>query len=326
MRGLVVKTLLVLFFIITAFNCALATDGIVKRRATLRSDPSTTNPPIARLQAEEDVELIDETPTSGYYHVRTSEGEEGWIYARNLEIVTGPPAAQAPSNNQPSVSIPAGVPAGVLSSIPPDWDRPEPNHTTYLGPDGDCGPTGDGGDTKTNLRKNRTDLPLEYHSVTWKAVQSLPYPVAKNSLLEWTPDQLSQIEPYEGIAVSVVGYLTGIKVEDLGNGESTNCHFVNEEEVDWHMPLVEHAGDPEATSIVVETTPRIRKQHPKWTPSALSPWIKSSAAVRISGWTLLDPEHRAHLGKYRSTLWEIHPITKIELFKDGQWIDAGELP
>jgi hypothetical protein len=41
---------------------------------------------------------------------------------------------------------------------------------------------------------------------------------------------------------------------------------------------------------------------------------------------MFDPEHRAHLGRYRSTLWEVHPITKIEVFQDGQWIDADDLP
>jgi hypothetical protein len=41
---------------------------------------------------------------------------------------------------------------------------------------------------------------------------------------------------------------------------------------------------------------------------------------------MFDPEHAAHLGRYRSTLWEIHPITKIEVFKDGQWVDVDHLP
>jgi hypothetical protein len=123
----------------------------------------------------------------------------------------------------------------------------------------------------------------------------------------------------------VVGFLDAIKVEKGGSGESTNCHFTNPDEVDWHMPLVEHSLDEEATSIVVETTPRVRGTHPKWTATNLSEWVKSDQPVRISGWALVDPEHRAHLGKYRSTLWEIHPITKIEVFKDGKWVDLDEL-
>jgi hypothetical protein len=134
------------------------------------------------------------------------------------------------------------------------------------------------------------------------------------------------IQPYEGVPVSVVGYVVKIKVEDTGSGESTNCHFVNPNEVDWHMPFAERFGDAEATAVVVETTPRIRKEHPKWTTANLSPWVNSNSPVRISGWTLLDPEHGAQIGKFRSTLWEVHPVTKIEVFKDGQWMNADNLP
>jgi hypothetical protein len=322
------RGLFVFAFLCFTAGSALATDAIVKRRATLRTDPSTEHPPITALQPPEDVELIEPSPKSGYYHVRTSEGDEGWVYSRNLEIVPSTPPATAPLAAAPATPAraPTAADTGVVSSIPDTWARPAPNPTTYHGPDGDCGPTGDGGDTITNERKNRTDVATEYHPVTWRALQSVPYPVAKNSLLNWTPAQLAEIEPHQGVAVSIIGYLFAVKVEDRGGGETTNCHFTNPEEVDWHMPIVEKAGDSEGTAIVVETTPRVRELHVKWTPNALAPWVKSSAPVRISGWTMLDPEHRAHLGKYRSTLWEIHPITKIEVFHDGQWVDVDELP
>ena len=125
---------------------------------------------------------------------------------------------------------------------------------------------------------------------------------------------------------SVVGYPVAIKPQDHGGGESTNCHFINPEEVDWHRALVERPGDVESTAIVVETTPRVRQSHVKWTTHALAPWLNSTAPVRISGWTMLDPEHRNHLGRFRSTLWEIHPITQMEAFQDGRWIDVGALP
>ncbi len=41
---------------------------------------------------------------------------------------------------------------------------------------------------------------------------------------------------------------------------------------------------------------------------------------------MLDPEHRNHLNKYRSTLWEVHPILKIEVSQNGHWVDADTLP
>ncbi len=162
---------------------ALATEAIVKHRATLRSDPSTQRPPIATLQPEEDVELIEPSATANYYHVRTGEGDEGWVYSRSLEIVTGNTNTAQPAA-APSASPSPGEVGGAVSAIPKTWDKPDPNSTTFDGPDGHCGPTGDGGDTITNGRKNRTDVPTEYHTVTWKALQSLPYPVAGKSLTE----------------------------------------------------------------------------------------------------------------------------------------------
>jgi SH3 domain-containing protein len=325
MRILLNFPLVVVFACVTVGN-TFGADAIVTKRATLRSDPSTAHPPILTLLPREDVELIETSPTAGYYHVRTSEGEEGWVYSRSLEIVTTSPVAAGPPPVAPTTDGQATATAGVTSNISPTWDKPVPNITTFDGPDGHCDATGDGGDTVTNRRKNRTDAPAQYHEVTWKALQTLPYPVAGKSLSDWTLQQLAQIQPYQGIAVSVVGYLTAIKVEDHGSGESTNCHFTNSDEVDWHMPLVEQHANPETTAIVVETTPRVRKMHSRWTPTALAPWVNSASPVRISGWTMLDPEHRAHLGKYRSTLWEIHPITKIEVLMDGHWVDADELP
>src|ERR1051325_3160548 len=74
---------------------ALATDAIIKHRATLRQDPSTERPPITSLQQGEDVELIEPSPTANYYHVRTAEGEEGWVYGHNLQIVPDQLAAPA---------------------------------------------------------------------------------------------------------------------------------------------------------------------------------------------------------------------------------------
>jgi hypothetical protein len=87
------------------------------------------------------------------------------------------------------------------------------------------------------------------------------------------------------------------------------------------MALVEHSGDGEKEAIVVEPTPRFYAKHPKWLFSKLSELDHSPLPVRISGWTLMDPVHKGHLGKYRTTLWEIHPITKIERFENGQWTE-----
>jgi hypothetical protein len=36
---------------------------------------------------------------------------------------------------------------------------------------------------------------------------------------------------------------------------------------------------------------------------------------------MLDPEHPEQLGKTRGTLWEIHPVMRIEVRRGGRWGD-----
>jgi hypothetical protein len=93
---------------------------------------------------------------------------------------------------------------------------------------------------------------------------------------DWTEAQLAVIRPFEGVAVRVVGYLVALKPQNRGSGESTNCHWTKSVQVDWHMALVKSIGDGEKESIVIETTPRVRQSHPKWTPPRLAPWVNSA--------------------------------------------------
>ena len=137
---------------------------------------------------------------------------------------------------------------------------------------------------------------------------------------------MAVIRPYEGVAVRVMGHLVAIKPQNHGSGESTNCYWTTAAETDWHIALVKKEGQGEEKAIVVETTPRIRRTHSKWTKGRLDPWVDSDAPVQISGWLMYDPQHKNHLGRYRMTLWEIHPITKIEVFKDATWRDLDTLP
>src|ERR1019366_2747173 len=80
-----------------------------------------------------------------------------------------------------------------------------------------------------------------------------------------------------------------LKVQSGGTGEGTNCNFTLPAEVDWHIPLVAHVHDPEKLSIVVETTPRVRLNHPKWTVNALKDWVNHPSFWRIPGLLIFQP-------------------------------------
>lgn len=293
--------------------------AIVERNVNLRRDPSTSHPPIRLLLPPEELELQDSAAVNGYYPVvRAESNDTGWVWGRNVRLESGV--------GQPGGLMLAGAPA---TSIDAAWQKPAPVSGVFRGPVSgvSCGPTGDGGDTASNRRKNRTDLPPSYHPTAFAAVAGLEYPATRSKDRSlWPPESLAVVQRYEGAALQMVGYLVALKPQTSGSGESTNCHMKAAAEVDWHVAIVGEAGDGEGASVVVEPTPRIRVDHPKWTVARLRPWLDGSDPVRISGWLFFDPAHRNHLATYRTTLWEIHPVTRIEVWQGGSWVDVDDLP
>lgn len=201
------------------------------------------------------------------------------------------------------------------------WEKPLPNKShaascTWYG--------SEGADKETNQRKNRTDLPASYHAVDFSALMDLDWPKdATTRRDKWTPEQLAVIAPYEGEAITVTGFIVAFRPQ-ANNSEATNCGEKGEDSTDWHIAIVGDAGDEESQAMVVETTPRIKHLHPTWKPVNLKPYVRSSDSVRVSGYLLMDPVHKGHLGKYRRTLWEIHPIHRIEVFETGHWRDLDD--
>lgn len=58
----------------------------VERNVNLRPTPSFEHPPIIKLTPPEEAALLDTVQVDGYYHVRTPEGLEGWVWTRNLDV------------------------------------------------------------------------------------------------------------------------------------------------------------------------------------------------------------------------------------------------
>lgn len=318
--------------LLLAASWSLAQQAEVTRNVNLREDPSSANQPIRLLTPPEIVTLIEPDKTAGYYHVRTVQNEEGWVWAPNVHVLPTTPTA-APTPSEPTASPAPGItpsqpptPSGLATAIDPSWPKGTPVEITFSTASGTCGPDGDpSGDTETNHLKNRVDVPNanDYHEVTFSAVTTLPRlpkgSPTKRTSPNW-PNVEPQITPLEGAPVAVVGFIFSIKKQ---GAEGTNCSFTGANEVDWHVPLVAHASDGEKTAIVVELTPRIRKDHAHWTDANLTP-SGSKPKFRISGWLMYDPDHPAHLGKFRQTLWEIHPVTKIEVEQGGVWKSLDE--
>jgi hypothetical protein len=311
---------LALLFFFAVLGVAQTQNAVAKRNTYLREGPSSSDKMIILLKTGDELELIDPEQTENYYHVRTLDGEEGFAYSKNVTV------KEAPEKLRTELAAPSGKPAEEISST---WEKPAPKKTTLQGQGGTCPWNGDNSDPGTFVNKNRADTAeqdgIQYHDVTWRAIAQLKYPVAKPLRKNWTTEQIAEIAPFEGTALRTTGYLVAFKPQSGGSGEGTNCHLSAASDTDTHMALVEGVGDAEKTSVVIEFTPRFLRLHPNWKRSVLSPWLNSDSPVRISGWLMTDPDHRNHLNRFRSTLWEIHPITKIEVWKENQWVDLDKM-
>jgi hypothetical protein len=231
----------------------------------------------------------------------------------DASTTTAPVKAESVTpSNTPAASAPADALPGMQS-------KPQPAEITFLG----CPPEGDGGDPALNKLKNRVDEG-NYASVTFDALEQLPWPktAERRNRAEWSASDTAAIARYEGIPVSVEGYLADAKES---GPESCNCHGQDPQFRDWHIWLTKLAGEDRTQSIVVETTPRVRAKHPDWKLDLPHKIIKEQQRVRISGWVMFDPEHPDQVGKTRGTIWEIHPIMQIEVQQQGKWVTLDSL-
>jgi hypothetical protein len=198
--------------------------------------------------------------------------------------------------------------------------KPAPRETTFHG----CPPEGNGGDGELNLLKNRVDEG-NYQSVKLEAVLGLRWPRAaeRQKRNEWAGETKSEISQNEGVPIAVEGYLLRVKEE---GPESPNCRSDDPESRDFHIWLASSPDDDQNNAVVVEITPRIRSTHSMWTLAEVRKIIHDHLHVRISGWLLFDQEHPDQVGKSRGTLWEIHPIMKIEIERGGGWMSIDRAP
>lgn len=186
-----------------------------------------------------------------------------------------------------------------------------------------CPPEGDGGDPILNRLKNRTSIPQRPTAQTISTFlhNNTPDLHTRKFRSEFTAAQTAYVDAREKTGVMLEGYL--LDAHQSGP-ETANCHQM--EDRDFHVWLGERAGvdkreakDLRAGSIVVEPTPQGQRAHSDWRLHILRKLVRDGARVRITGWLMYDPEHPDQLGRTRATLWELHPVTKIEVQSGGRW-------
>jgi len=169
--------------------------------------------------------------------------------------------------------------------------------------------------------KDRRKIPKSYKPITLDEMLSMEHGCPLD-------DETAVLE---ATGVSVEGYLvTAVKRSD---GET---YGFAADDGDIHLHL---ADTPSATffgpSIVItEATPPFQHQHSDWNVDALAAYASSvgedgfssvhstshpASKVRISGWLMADNPQCKRVPWVRGTVWEVHPVTKIEVWQDYHW-------
>jgi hypothetical protein len=179
-------------------------------------------------------------------------------------------------------------------------------------------PEGSGGDPDLNRMKNRWSAPATYTPMSIAEIIAMPHDALdamdKEHRSRWSSGAQRQASASESKGVQVTGYIARVKEEgaESSNGKSEIYH-------DFHIWLTDAPGMDKSTGIIVEAIPFWKEQYPAWQLTEFEKLAYDHTKVRVSGWILWDEEHDDEVGKSRGSSWEIHPITKFEVFSEGGW-------
>ena len=237
------------------------------------------------------------------------------------------------------------------ASIPhADWPPSSIQYSTgdFLGQDGPCPPEGKPRvpgklahfDPVLNRLKNRDQAPI--NGAMAMKIQTILARKTPNALAAakagkkrdaWPPAARSEVVTYENRFVTVEGFFSGVDIQD-----PESCNGFSAVHVDYHLWLAPYPPSTFSAvkhikhhSMVVEISPRTLQWHPEWTRAALQSTQNKETRVRVTGWLFFDQEHPENLYvgklgpvkpfKTRRTLWEIHPVHRIELWNGADWQD-----
>jgi hypothetical protein len=187
-----------------------------------------------------------------------------------------------------------------------------------------CPPEGSGGDLSTNRLKNRWVEPKDYQEKTvGDILVTLPVTLyTPKSRTAFREKHFEVIEANEYKGIALVGH-----VVDASRAKPHVANCESKKRRDIELRLVEERPTSPADgkrlrgqSMVAAVTPWGQDNHPAWNLKALEKLAKTGAKLRVSGWMFYNAEPQEELMQLRGTMWEIHPVTKIEVWKDGDWV------
>jgi len=111
------RTAMGIFLLLAWPSLALAQQATTNHNVILRRDPATSSPALEHLADGVRVTLVDASPDSGFYHVRTEDDQIGWVFAKYITISTETGAVPAVTPVAPTPPPEAGCDASLWNHV-----------------------------------------------------------------------------------------------------------------------------------------------------------------------------------------------------------------
>ncbi len=271
--------------------------ALVTHHLKLHAAPNASATIVDSLAEGDVVTILRHGHRTGYYHVITQNETVGWATDRYVHLITDPAEVHQPAGTPGSVAN-AAAPSGVAVE---DFDGCPDSGTAQVA-----------SIRPLNRLKNRSVLP---------GASDIDPAVTLAAILAPSKDDTHRFDESKAAELTAFVY----RVIPGGRTETTNCKRGDPVHRDTHIELILTPADSQETQrVIVEVTPRwraaMKAQGVDWSTTTLQRVIEGRT-VRIRGWLFFDAEHanaaeNTNPGgdkNWRATVWEIHPITSIEV-------------
>ncbi len=335
MRTLLVATGVTFWLTVAAVAQQTAT---VIRNSNLRPSASSRVAPLLVLPPSSTVTLLSNLTRNGYYHVQTSDGRTGWVWARNVKL--GAPAPSPTATPPAPPPAPATAAAAAPSPGSEAVDRPScpPEGTSHI-----ASQLTQQDDELRNRAKRfiaADATPVLLSIDDFKALQADTDPNAADHVKLFVPRNLTEKHAgthtvSEGERVSVTGFLN--RAQPGSNSESVNCAGADGRDIHLNIgPRPPTPAPNEWAGIVAELIPQL--PFPGWTQqqrplvlAALKAVMASKLPVLAIGSLTYDNEHRVNSdpahprggNPERVSLWEVHPVLELYVCPTGASCDPN---
>jgi hypothetical protein len=149
-----------------------------------------------------------------------------------------------------------------------------------------------------HLQSQKTRLTEPSHVTPMSVSEIIALPTFPQG---YSREQIMEISALEARGVSVMGYLARLRHMDDG---------------DSHIQITQAPGggcldSDTRDQLITELTPGFQARKPAYSFDALRAPCGTATQLHLTGWRLYDSPHKGDSG--RSTPWEVHPVTRIEL-------------